>query len=125
MRAPSWMFSISAAVGVVAMTIFLRSAAPLPKLVPFTSVGALSSQPLALSADDSLLAVANPDNDTVSLLQRGRRQARPGWQRSKSATSPTAWRCMPDGSKAYAANTVSGTVSVIRINSAAASLQSD
>ena len=30
--------------------------------------GSTSSQPLALSADDSLLLVANPDNNTVSLF---------------------------------------------------------
>src|SRR5437879_1101670 len=30
--------------------------------------GATSSQPLALSADDSLLLVANPDNNSVSLF---------------------------------------------------------
>ena len=35
-------------------------------LVRFT--GATSSQPLALSGDDSLLIVANPDNDSVTLF---------------------------------------------------------
>jgi hypothetical protein len=30
--------------------------------------GPLSSQPLAISADDRILAVVNPDNNTVSLF---------------------------------------------------------
>jgi len=44
---------------------FLGTAAA-QTLARFT--GATSSQPLALSADDSLLLVANPDNNTVSLF---------------------------------------------------------
>jgi YVTN family beta-propeller protein len=110
------MFSISAAVGVVAMTIFLRSAAPIAQAGPFHFGGGVSSQPLALSANDSLLAVANPDNDTVSLFNvaagRATRLAE-----VEVGNEPNGVAVMPDGSKVYAADTVSGTVSVIRVNS--------
>lgn len=74
--------------------------------------GPTSSQPLALSGDDSFLVVANPDNNTVSFFDlrsdRNRRIAEVAVQ-----TEPSGVAMLPDASKAYAANTISGTVSVI------------
>jgi len=35
---------------------------------PLRFSGPINSQPLALNADDSLMAVANPDNNSVSLF---------------------------------------------------------
>jgi YVTN family beta-propeller protein len=74
--------------------------------------GPTSSQPLALTADNSFLAVANPDNNSVSFfdlrLDRNVKLAEIPVQ-----TEPNGVAILPDGSKAYAANTVSGTVSVI------------
>jgi YVTN family beta-propeller protein len=74
--------------------------------------GPTSSQPLAIPADDSFLAVVNPDNNSVSFfdirLDRLRRLAEVPVQ-----TEPNGVAVLPDGSKAYVANTVSGTVSVI------------
>jgi YVTN family beta-propeller protein len=77
--------------------------------------GPTSSQPLALSANDSLLASVNPDNNSVTFFGVA------GGQTNRLAevevgTEPNGVAILPDGSKAYVANTVSGTVSVIRIN---------
>src|SRR5882724_11828763 len=78
-------------------------------------LGATSSQPLALTADDAFLAVVNPDNNSVSFfdlrLDRNRRLAEVPVQ-----TEPNGVAMLPDGSKAYVANTVSGSVSVIKLN---------
>lgn len=78
-------------------------------------VGPLSSQPLALTADDSFLVVANPDNDSVTFFDvggdRNRRLAEVPVQDEPNGVAFTA-----DGLTAYAANTVSGTVSVIPLN---------
>jgi YVTN family beta-propeller protein len=77
--------------------------------------GPTSSQPLALTADDSFLVAANPDNNSVSFFDvrngRNRKLAEVPVQ-----TEPNGVAILPDGSKAYAANTVSGTVSVIPLN---------
>jgi YVTN family beta-propeller protein len=77
--------------------------------------GPTSSQPLALSANDAFLAVVNPDNNTVSFfdlrLDRNRKLAEVAVQ-----TEPNGVAMLPNGSKAYVANTVSGTVSVIPLN---------
>lgn len=77
-----------------------------------------NSQPLALSADDSLLAVANPDNNSVSLFDL--RSGTPT-RISEIATGeePNGVAVSPDGTRVYVANTVSGTVSVLGINRAA------
>jgi YVTN family beta-propeller protein len=75
----------------------------------------MSSQPLALTADDAFLVMANPDNNSVTFFDvrddHNRRLAEVPVQ-----TEPNGVAMMPDGSKAYAANTVSGTVSVIPLN---------
>ncbi|MGJ5819544.1 beta-propeller fold lactonase family protein [Paludibaculum fermentans] len=77
--------------------------------------GPTSSQPLALTADDAFLVVANPDNNSVSFFDlrqdRNRRLAEVPVQ-----SEPNGVAILPDGSKAYAANTVSGTVTVIPLN---------
>jgi YVTN family beta-propeller protein len=77
--------------------------------------GPTSSQPLALTADNAFLASVNPDNNSVSFfdlrLDRNRRLSEVPVQ-----TEPNGVALLPDGSKAYVANTVSGTVSVIRLN---------
>jgi YVTN family beta-propeller protein len=76
-------------------------------------VGPTSSQPLALTADNAFLIVANPDNNSVTFFDlradRNRRLATVPVQ-----LEPNGVAFLPDGSKAYVANTVSGTVSVIK-----------
>ena len=75
-------------------------------------VGPTASQPLALTADNAFMVVANADNNTVSFFDlradRNRKLAEVPVQ-----IEPTSVAFMPDGSKAYVSNTVSGTVSVI------------
>jgi YVTN family beta-propeller protein len=74
--------------------------------------GPTSSQNLALTADNSFLVVANPDNNSVSFFDvRG--DANIKLKETKVQTEPNGVAFLPDGSKAYVANTVSGTVSMI------------
>lgn len=77
--------------------------------------GPTSSQPLSLTADNAFLAVANPDNDSVSFFDlrndRNRKLAEVRVQREPSGVA-----FLPDGKKLYVANTVSGTVTVIKMN---------
>ena len=75
-------------------------------------LGATSSQPITITADGAFIAVANPDNDSVTFFDvrndRNRRLAEVPVQ-----DEPNGVAMLPDGSKTYAANTLSGTVSVI------------
>ena len=78
-------------------------------------VGPTSSQPLALTADGAFLAVANEDNNSVTVFDvRGDVNRKLG--EVAVQTEPGGVAFLPDGSKAYSANTVSGTVSVIPFN---------
>ncbi len=101
---------IAALAGVVALawSPAWLGAAPLTRFV-----GPTASQPLALSADGAFLVVANPDNNSVSFFDlrndRNRRVAEVPVQ-----SEPSGVAFLPNGKKAYVANTVSGTVSVIK-----------
>jgi YVTN family beta-propeller protein len=83
--------------------------------------GATSSQTLALTADGRYLAVANAENNSVSFfdLRADRNQK---LAEVKVQSEPGSVAFLPDGSKAYVANTVSGTVSVIDVRRGYASL---
>src|SRR5215207_3804465 len=74
--------------------------------------GPTSSQPLALTANDAFLVVANPDNNSVTFFDVRRDHFRRLAQ-IKVQKEPNGVAFLPDGRKAYAANTISGTVSVI------------
>lgn len=95
---------------------WLRNSLPIASAAgPARFTGATSSQPLALNADDSLLAVANPDNNSVSIFDlKPASPARLGEIRVGS--EPNGVALSPDGSRAYAANSVSGTVSVLTLD---------
>jgi YVTN family beta-propeller protein len=80
--------------------------------------GATTSQPLALTADNAYLVVANEDNDSVSFFDL-RADANRKIVEVPVQDEPSGVAFMPDGSKAYAANTASGTVSVIPFDVAA------
>jgi len=77
--------------------------------------GPTNSQPLALTADDAFLAVVNPDNNTVSFFDT-RSDVNRKLAEVPVQVEPNGVAMMPDGLKAYVANTVSGTVTVIPLN---------
>lgn len=78
-------------------------------------VGPTSSQPLALSASGEFLAAVNPDNNSVSFFDL-RANANLRVATVPVQVEPNGVALMPNGLKAYVANTVSGTVSVIKLN---------
>ena len=79
--------------------------------------GPTSSQPLALSADDGLLAVANPDNNSVSIFDT-RTAANTRVAQVAVGTEPNGVAVSPDGTRVYVANTVSGTITVLSVDRA-------
>jgi uncharacterized protein (TIGR03437 family) len=81
---------------------------------PLRFAGPTSSQPIALSADDSLLVVANPDNNSVTFFDPKNGNAR--LAEISVGKEPNGVALSPDGSRAYVANTVDGTVTVLGIN---------
>ncbi len=105
---------VLAAVAVLAAIVWFGATTVTADNAPVFA-GPTSSQPLALSADDAFMAVVNPDNNTVSFFDlrfdRNRRLAQVPVQ-----VEPNGVAMLPNGSKAYVANTVSGTVSVIPLN---------
>ncbi len=99
---------------VVGFTSFAPTADAEPAVVT-RFVGPTASQPLALTADGAFMAVANADNNSVSFFDlRGDKNRKLAEVPVQSEPSSVAF--MPDGSKVYVANTVSGTVSMIRTN---------
>jgi uncharacterized protein (TIGR03437 family) len=81
---------------------------------PIRFAGPTSSQTLALSADDALLAVANPDNNSVTFfdVKNGNTKI----AEITVGTEPNAVALSPDGTFAYVANTVSGTVTILSLD---------
>jgi YVTN family beta-propeller protein len=77
--------------------------------------GPTASQPLALSASGDFLVVANPDNNSVSFFDlradKNRRVTTVPVQ-----VEPNGVVFTPNGRRAYVANTVSGTVTMIETN---------
>jgi YVTN family beta-propeller protein len=106
-------FALATGSAIALTTLWMQ--VPASSQPPTRFRGGINSQPLALSADDSLLAVCNPDNNTVSLFDvsgdANRRLAE-----VPVGQEPNGVALLPDGSRAYVANTVSGTVSVISVN---------
>ena len=91
-------------------------AQPVPRFA-----GPTSSQPLALSANGDFLVAANPDNNSVSFFDvRGGATKRAAIVPVQ--VEPNGVAFSPDGGRAWVANTVSGTVSVIRTNIANGSI---
>jgi uncharacterized protein (TIGR03437 family) len=105
-------------VALALLTFWFHRGLDLAFAAPARFLGPINSQPLALSADGSLLAVANPDNNSVTVFDTT--------HNSKLAEilvgkEPNGVALSPDGSTVYVANTVSGTVSVLGINSSSSS----
>src|SRR5438128_2286788 len=94
---------------------FSLLAQPIPAKHKGGFSGSTSSQPLALSADGELLAVANPDNNTVTFFDT----SRPIPQlidEVRVGREPNGVALAPDGREAYVANTLDGTVSVFKLD---------
>ena len=108
--------------GIVAIASLGALDAATPPVTRF--VGPTSSQPLALTADGAFLVVANPDNNSVSFFDLRADRNSASSPKCPVQTEPRGVAFLPDGRKAYVANTVSGTVSVIRTNIATASYPS-
>jgi YVTN family beta-propeller protein len=77
--------------------------------------GPTKSGPLALNADDTLLAVVNPDVNTVSLFDVGADRNLPLGEIAVGQ-EPNGVVVSPDGQFVYVANTVDGTVSVLKVD---------
>jgi YVTN family beta-propeller protein len=74
--------------------------------------GGTSSQPLALTGNGKVLAVVNPDNDSVSFFDVRKDK----WKKIDTVEvqkEPNGVAILPNGSKAFVTNTISGTVSVL------------
>ncbi len=78
-------------------------------------VNAMNSAPLALSADNRLLWVVNPDDDSVSVIRTADRVP---VAKIKVGNEPQGIALDPANRYAYVANAASSTVSVIRIENA-------
>ncbi len=106
--------SVLAAIALVASTLWLhKSLRVVSAATRFT--GPMSSQTLALSADDSLLAVANPDTNSITLFDV-RTASSVRLAEIRVGNEPNGVALSPDGSRAYVANTVSGTVTVLTLD---------
>ena len=110
-----WLMMVAGVSLLTATFVFLTRQIPLSAQAATRFSGPTSSQPLALSANGDFLVVANPDNNSVSFFDlradRNRRVATVPVQ-----IEPNGVVFSPNGKKAYVANTVSGTVSVINAN---------
>ena len=112
--AGAWPIAL-ACVALLTATIFVVRQSPLAAQPAARFEGPTSSQPLALSASGEFLVAANPDNNSVSFFDlradSNRRVATVPVQ-----IEPNGVAFLPNGLRAYVANTVSGTVSVINLN---------
>jgi YVTN family beta-propeller protein len=113
MKNGSYSLGALLAVAVTVAAMFWQQAAPHAQATRFA--GPTSSQPLALNADGTLLAVVNPDNDSVTLFGVAG-GATTSLGEFAVGDEPNGVALLPNGSRAYVANTVTGTVSVLAIN---------
>jgi YVTN family beta-propeller protein len=86
--------------------------------------GPTASQPLALSADGDVLAVANPDNNSVTFFDTSRATLRL-IDEVTVGREPNGVALSPDGREAYVANTLDGTVSVLKLNGSGRNVKVD
>lgn len=77
--------------------------------------GPTKSGPLALNADDTLLAVVNPDTNSVTFFDIAADRNLPLGEVAVGR-EPNGVVLSPDGRFAYVANTIDGTVSVLAID---------
>lgn len=103
---------------VAGIGIYLATSGALSQQAPPATLnrfaGPTSSQSLALDANGSLLVVANPDNNSVSFFDVANDRNRRLRELSVNK-EPNGVAVNPQGTRAYVANTVSGTISVINV----------
>jgi uncharacterized protein (TIGR03437 family) len=109
---PTYKALVPLALIAAAVQLF-RDPASVSAQSPLRFTGPTSSQPLALNADDSLLVVANPDNDSITFFDAKNNNAKLG--EVKVGKEPNGVALSPDGTRAYVANTVDGTVWVLSV----------
>lgn len=113
---------ITRALGIAAIALTLVVAALPGRLYAYQGAkrftGATKSGPLALSADNVLLAVANPESNSVSLFDvlDDKNQKLIEVPVGKE---PQGVVISPDGATVFVANTVDGTVSILKVDRAA------
>jgi len=117
-----WKLAICLTCGLALVYFFRPAITPQAGAQVARFSGPTSSQPLALSADDAFLIAANPDNDSVTLFSVGG-AAELRLEELRVGQEPNGVAMLPDRSRAYVANTVSGTVTVLAVNTAAPFLQ--
>ena len=95
----STVFGVSLPLTIAAAALLVnRHLIPVTAQAPARFPGPTSSQPLALSADDSLLAVANPDNNTVTFFDTKNNYAR--LAEVAVGKEPNGVALSPDGTRA-------------------------
>jgi YVTN family beta-propeller protein len=77
--------------------------------------GPTHSSPIAVTPDDRFVWVANPDNDSVSVINV-QNDANQKVAEIKVGDEPNGVAVHPNGQTVYVTNTISGTVSVINAN---------
>lgn len=82
---------------------------------PKSFVGPTHSSPITLNADDTLMAVVNPDANTVTFFDVGG-DKNIALGEIAVGKEPNGVVLSPDGKFAYVANTVDGTVSVLQVD---------
>jgi len=78
--------------------------------------GPISSQPLDLTADGESLLVVNPDNNSLTIFDVKKDKKIRRVDEVPVGIEPNGVAVLPGGKTAYVANTISGTVSVIKFS---------
>src|SRR5204863_5408196 len=91
--------------GLLAFSLLLQALPAKPR----SFSGPTSSQPLALSADGELLAVANPDNNTVTFFDTSRPVPQQ-LEEVEAGREPNVEALAAVGKAAYVHNSAAGTV---------------
>jgi DNA-binding beta-propeller fold protein YncE len=81
-----------------------------------TSVGPRQSSPVALTSDDNTLVNVNPESNTVSIFDVTSDQPNKLAEVTVGG-DPSSVAISPDGDRAYVANALDGTISVVRLKS--------
>src|SRR6266404_1397492 len=110
-KVPSLSVSIRTFRGLSALAAILVSA--LPQMADAQVYGrATFSSPIAISADDKLIWVVNPADDSVSVIRPDNNTR---ITKITVGDEPQSIALTPDGQYAYVANAAASSVSVIRI----------